>query len=44
MDPGYVVGIDLGGTKILTARCDLRGGCWPRRASRRCAGEGPERC
>lgn len=25
MDPGYIVGIDLGGTKILTARCDLRG-------------------
>jgi glucokinase len=25
MDPGYVVGVDLGGTKILTARCDRRG-------------------
>lgn len=25
MDPGYIVGVDLGGTKILTARCDLAG-------------------
>src|SRR5690242_13406038 len=25
MDPSYIIGIDLGGTKILTARCDLRG-------------------
>ena len=25
MDPNYIVGIDLGGTKILTARCDRRG-------------------
>jgi glucokinase len=25
MEPSYIVGIDLGGTKILTARCDLRG-------------------
>src|SRR5690349_1784090 len=25
MDSGYIVGIDLGGTKILTARCDLGG-------------------
>ena len=25
MEPGYIVGIDLGGTKILTVRCDRQG-------------------
>jgi glucokinase len=42
MDPGYIVGVDLGGTKILTARCDLAGQVLAQARLPTLAEEGPD--
>jgi glucokinase len=42
MDPGYVVGIDLGGTKILTARCNREGRVLAQARRPTQAGDGPD--
>ena len=42
MEPGYVVGVDLGGTKVLTARCDRQGQVLAQVRQPTHAADGPE--
>ena len=42
MESGYLVGVDLGGTKILTARCDLQGRVLAQARLPTHAADGPE--
>jgi glucokinase len=42
MESGYLVGVDLGGTKILTARCDLQGRVLAQARQPTHAARGPE--